>query len=531
MTEWNYAAILDAVAEAAPSRVAVVCDGESITFADLTRRIHSLACGLWGLGVRPGDNVALDMVNSPDYLIAFFAALRMGAVPANVNFRYGKAELAYLFDNSDAAAVIADAEFAAAAHRAAESVAARPPVIVPDASGRPPDGCRAMSDVEAAGDAAALQHAPRGDALIFMYTGGTTGNPKAVMWRNDDLYRQQWELNRPGKPMVHPAEAVQAGKRAATAMPCSPLMHGTGLYAALGTLVGGGTVVLVRSSRLDAERVWRAARDNGVVVITIVGDVFARPLHDALVASPDLLPSTLKVISSSGTRFSPDLKRAFLDLIPGLRIVDSLGATEAMVTRSTVSRDTPEEQMATFSVTDDVVVLGDDDEPVAWGSDQVGRIAVSGILPVGYYKDPEKSHRTWPTIRGRRYAVSGDMATVAADGSIHFVGRGSACINSGGEKIYPEEVEDIVKTHPAVRDCAVVGQPDSRWGESVVALVQLEPGHRGAEEPPIEDALIQHVRDHLAAYKAPKRVLVVDSVTRQPNGKIDYARMKTMVAS
>lgn len=488
--------------------------------------MDELACGLWGLGLRPGSKVALDLLNSPEYLIGFFAALRIGAVPVNVNYRYSQSELAYLFDNSDAEAVIADGDFAETAYAASESTILRPPVVVPAGSSSVPEGCHSWADVVAGGDPTALAYVPSGDDLIFMYTGGTTGYPKAVMWRNEDLYRQQWQLNRPGKEMVDPAGAVAEGKKAATALPCSPLMHGTGLYAALGTLMGGGTVVLVKSAKLDAHRIWQVVRTHEVAVITIVGDVFARPLLEALEAGSDDPPTSLKVISSSGTRFSPELKRAFLERIPGLRIVDSLGATEAMVTRSTVSGETPQDDMATFTVSENVVVLGDDDEPVAWGSGDVGRIAVSGILPVGYYKDEDKTRRTWPTIKGKRYAISGDMATVAANGSIHFVGRGSACINTGGEKVYPEEVEDAVKTFPEVIDCAVVGMPDPRWGEAVVALVQPAPGCSPAPE-----AVIAHVRQQLAPYKAPKRVLVVDSVVRQPNGKVDYATMRTLAGA
>lgn len=522
MVEWNYAAIVESVAREVPDRVAIVSDGRTETFAQLDERMQSIGKALTASGVAVGDKVAVNMLNRPEHLESFLGIQSCGAVPVNVNYRYSVQELTYLFENSDAVGVITESQFLPEILKAREALGRELLVVAVDTRSREgaygyEDFCeygRTLKD----GD----RHQPNGEDLIFLYTGGTTGYPKAVMWRSEDLYISQWQLNRPGKPLVDPAESARAGKKAATTLPASPLMHGTGFFAAMAALTGGGTVVLIPTLKLDPVRIWREISLYSVSIVTIVGDVFARPLLEAIEADSSLIPESLAILSSSGARFSPQLKARFLELIPNLRIIDSLGATEAMITRSTVTSDGQKEDLGAFTLSERVVVLDDEDQPVTPGSSTVGRLAVTGLLPIGYYKDPEKSAATWPVINGRRYSISGDMATVDKDGRINFVGRGNACVNTGGEKVYPDEVETVLKEHPDITDAAVVGVPDERWGEAVTALVATRLGSA------IDyDEVRSHVKGRLAAYKAPKHVFVVPDVTRTASGKVDYRAMKS----
>jgi fatty-acyl-CoA synthase len=364
---------------------------------------------------------------------------------------------------------------------------------------------------------------PSGDDLIFVYTGGTTGSPKAVMWPSDDLYVALWQMARPGTEPPDVEAGMRADKQAATCLPACPLMHGTGLFIALSTLAGGGTVVLLDTPRLDADAVWATIEREHVQVCTIVGDAFARPLLGALDAAPhrwDL--SSLRAITSSGVTWSPETKRGLLAHLPGVLLIDSLGASEGIMSR-TETRDGDEIAPARFKASDRVVVVTDDDELAQPGDEQIGLLGVGGAIPLGYYKDPEKTAATFRTVGGRRYSIPGDYATIEADGTIRLLGRGSACINTGGEKVYPEEVELALRAHADVFDCVVVGVPDDRWGEMVVALVHATDGNTVDA-----DALGAHCRASLAAYKVPKRIIVVDSLERSPAGKADYKRLREL---
>ena len=366
---------------------------------------------------------------------------------------------------------------------------------------------------------------PSGDDLVFVYTGGTTGSPKAVMWRSDDLYVSLWQMARPGTQPPDVATAMRADKRAATCLPACPLMHGTGLFIALSTLAGGGTVVLLDTPRLDADAVWDAIEREHVQVCTIVGDAFARPLLAALDAAPhrwDL--SGLRAITSSGVTWSPQTKRGLLAHLPHVILIDSLGASEGIMTR-TETRDGDEIAPARFKASERVVVVTDEGTLVQPGDDVVGMLGVGGAIPLGYYKDPDKTAATFRTVGERRYSIPGDYATVDADGTIRLLGRGSACINTGGEKVYPEEVELALRSHDDVFDCVVVGVPDERWGEKIVALVHARDGHTIDA-----DALGAHCRASLAAYKVPKHVVVVESLERSPAGKADYQRLRQLAA-
>jgi fatty-acyl-CoA synthase len=298
-------------------------------------------------------------------------------------------------------------------------------------------------------------------------------------------------------------------------------MHGTGLFITLSTLSGGGTVVLLDTPRLDAEAVWSAIERERVVVCTIVGDAFARPLLAALDAHSERWDlSSLRAITSSGVTWSPETKRGMLGHFPRVTLIDSLGASEGIMTR-TETRATDDIAPARFKASDRVVVVTDDGEIARPGDGKIGLLGVGGPIPLGYYKDPDKSAATFRNVGGRRYSIPGDYATVEADGTIRLLGRGSACINTGGEKVYPEEIELTLRSHPDVFDCVVVGVPDARWGEMVVALVQ-------PRDAVVIDAekLRAHCHSGLAGYKVPKEMVVLDSLQRSPAGKADYALLR-----
>lgn len=540
MTQESFAQAWSTVAELAPERLAIVCGDRRLSFGDFARRARALAHALHADGLRPGDKVAIELVNSPEYLETFFAAQLLGCVPVNVNYRYVEDELAYLLDNSDAAAIVYHDEFASTvAHaitaRATQSPLARYEVRHAGESGggeaeRDPE----IRDYEIAVATAAPAsweppHAPGGDDLIFIYTGGTTGAPKAVMWRSGDLALALWQMARPGSEPPPARVTIERGRAAATVLPACPLMHGTGLFIALSTLSGGGTVVLIDTPRLDPTAVWSAVERESVRVLTIVGDAFARPLLQALEQEPQRWNLRgLSAITSSGVTWSPETKRGLLEHLPGITLIDSLGASEGLMTRNE-ARTAEEVRPAGFAASDRLVVVADDGTLCQPGDDRVGMLGVGGAIPLGYFKDPEKTAATFREVGGRRYSIPGDYARIEPDGIITLLGRGSACINTGGEKVYPEEVELVLRSHPSVFDCVVVGVPDDRWGEMIVALVQ--PSDDAVAHGTFDDdALAAHCRTRIAAYKCPKRFVALDSLDRSPAGKADYTQLRRRAA-
>ncbi len=507
----------DSIAEAAPERVAIVCGTGSRTFGEFEDRAARLAGHFQRSGVGPGDKVAIDLLNRPEYLETFYAALKLGAVPVNVNYRYGVEETRYLLDDSEARAVVTEARFAATVRGAIDQLPGTPPVVVE---------LGADYDSARAGERCSSHHEADGDDLIFLYTGGTTGMPKGVMWRSDDLYVALWQMGRPGTEPPDPLVAITAGKRAGTTLPGCPLMHGTGLFITLSTLSGGGTVVLIDEMGLDPVRIWDEIDRNAVAVLTIVGDAFARPLLDALDADSSRWSlASLRAITSSGVTWSPEVKRGLLDHLPAITLLDSLGASEGLMSRSASRADDAEIAPARFAVNDRVRVLTDDGREMGPGSDEVGMVGVGGRIPLGYYRDPDKTAKTFRTVNGTRYSIPGDYATVDPDGTIKLLGRGSATVNTGGEKVYPEEVELVLRQHAAVDDCVVVGIPNDRFGEMVVAMVVTR-------DPIEEDTLREHCKTQgLSGYKIPKRVVVIDDMHRAPNGKADYRLLRELAVT
>lgn len=521
----NFGDVFDAVARHVPAEApAILCDGETTTWAQFDHRSNALARALLAAGLGRQAKVALFMRNGPDYLIAFVAALKAGLAPVNINYRYSLAELAYLLDNSDSEAVVFDVEFA----EAVTALTLRHPLrALFSARGAAP-GAEALAGVYA-GDGAPLPSGRDPQDIFLLYTGGTTGMPKGVMWTSQAL----WETlaaapSRAGAPMAALDDLTAGVRDAATRLRFNippPLMHGTGLFAALSILARGGSVVCSARRSFDplaTVEELETLRCDGLV---IVGDAFARPILDVLRGAPrpyDL--AHISLVVSSGMMWSPEVKTGLLEHMPNAVLSDGLGASEsAGVGYATTSRGQPPAE-ARFELSPSVKVVRPDDlTPVEPGSGEVGVIAKAGGLPLGYYKDAERTARTYVLIDGVRHILGGDHATVEADGAIRLLGRGSHCINTAGEKVYPEEVEEALKTHPAVTDALVFGLDDARYGQSIAAVVAAS-----AEARP--DELIAHVRARLAAYKAPKVLTIHPAVPRAVNGKADYAAARILFA-
>jgi len=516
---WNYADVWETVAAERGSATALVHGDRRVSWSELDRRADGVAAALIESGAAHQERIACYLYNSPEYLETVFAACKASLVPVNTNYRYGPDELAYLWDNADAVAVVFHGVFAeriAGMRDRARRV--RTWLWVDDGSGPCPAWAVPYEHAatQKVGHSVRGARARSGDDLIMIYTGGTTGMPKGVMWRQDDLYRCFDTRN---EPESFDPDVVRARVRAEQpdpGVPGAPLMHATGFMFALSLLNQGGTVVTLTSRTFDPEELLTTIERERVIALAVVGDAFARPLVEAAEAAlePHDL-SSLALIVSAGVMFSADVKAALARQAPGALIVDVLGSTEAHGLGTAVSSASGGASTAKFRLGAHALVLADDGSAV--GPGRRGRLAVRGLTPIGYHKDPEKTAATFPEIDGERYAVPGDWAQVESDGTITLLGRGSLCINTGGEKVFPEEVEEALKTHPVVRDAIVVGVPDDRFGEAIAAGIEArEDGWSAAE-------LASHVRSQLASYKAPRHVVAFTALPRGPNGKADYA--------
>ena len=519
--EYNLADLWEAVADAVPGHEALICGDRRLSYADTEARANRLANHLAARGIGAGDHVALLLYNGTEYLEGMLAACKLRAVPINVNYRYVEDELRYLLDDCDARAIVFHREFAPKL----ATIGADLPLLeifvsVDDGSAGDLTGLDTV-DYELALASASPERdfAPRsGDDLYILYTGGTTGNPKGVMWRAEDIFFGGLGGGNLGDaPIARPEEILHKLDGHRRTLPACPLMHGTAHWFALGTLYAGGAVVLSPDRRFDPVRLWQLVAREHVTFLVIVGDAFARPLVEALdVLDPDLDLSSLTVVLSGGAILSPAVKEHWVDRLPSTILIDGFGSSESGGQGSSVTAaGGPIERAPRFRVDDETTVLDDALRPAATGV--VGKLARRGHVPIGYYKDAAKTAATFPVVDGVRWSVPGDHARVEDDGTITVLGRGSVSINTGGEKVYPEEVEGVVKSHPSVFDAVVVGVPDERWGERVVAVVQPRPGTTITA-----DELHEHVRGHLAGYKAPRDVVLVDSVVRSPSGKPDY---------
>ncbi len=522
----NFASIWEGIVDAVPGATAAAHGFDAHTWSEFEDRSARIAAALGAAGVGHDDKVGLYLYNGFEYEEVQFAAFKQRAVPCNVNYRYLSDELLHLLTNADAKAVFFD-------HSLADRIADvhdRCPdleLLVQVGGGPLLDGAVHYDDL-----LAQFEPAPRiersGDDLWFLYTGGTTGHPKAVMWPHAELQKNSAAFYRPlgvGVPKTVDdavAAAVELHRRGRTTrvLAGAPLMHGTSGIVSLQVLSCGGAVATLPSRSFDAKELWEVVAYHRLTMLAIVGEAFSRPMLEELDrAAASGVPhdlSSLFQIMSSGVMWSKESKARFLEF-KQLTLLDSLGSSESPGQGQQLTRGESEATTGRFQLSETTVVIADDGRVVEPGSGEIGRLANRGIVPLGYFKDEQKTAETFPTIDGVRYSIPGDYATVEANGTITLLGRGSVCINSGGEKIYPEEVEEALKTHPDVIDCNVVGLPDERWGQTVNAVLSLEPG-AGVTD----DELVAHARTQIAAYKTPKRIFRVDSILRGPNGKPDY---------
>jgi 3-oxocholest-4-en-26-oate---CoA ligase len=532
MPGWNFADVWEVIAEQIPDASALVHGDRHITWAEFDRRADGVAAALLDGGAVEQDKVAQYLYNAPEYIESTFAGFKAGLVPINTNYRYQDDELVYLWDNADCVAVVFHGAFTDTIERIRDRVPRIATWLWVD------DGDRLCPEWATPYEEAANSHddqrvvAPwgrSGDQLLMTYTGGTTGMPKGVMWRQDDLFRNLVaQLN----PLYRDAEADpemvrdQVKSPGVVGMAACPLMHGTGLYTQLIILSLGGSSVTLTSRRLDVEEMFDTIERERVNQIAIVGDSFGKPMVRALDEHPhrwDL--ASLFLVASSGVMWSEANKQALLEHQPNLILIDVFSSSEALGMGQSISSGASASSTASFQLGENTIVITDDGRRVEPGSGEIGRVAVGGFQPIGYYKDPEKTAATFIEFEGKRYSCPGDYAMVEADGQLTLLGRGSVVINTGGEKVFPEEVEEVLKTHPGVRDAVAVGVPDDKFGEVVAAVI--EPS--GDEDVPAEQ-LIAHVRTKLANYKAPKYVFRVQTIGRAPNGKVDYKALKAYAA-
>jgi len=529
----NLASVWERIADHQPDAVALINGDTTRTWAAFDERAARLAHAFDTAGIGTGDNVACALFNGNEYLEAEYAAFKVRAAPCNVNYRYVEAELSYLIDNSDAKAVFFDA-----------SLAERISHIVDDLDQVKlwiQVGGETVPDWAHGYEALIEQNQPAdriersSQDLWILYTGGTTGQPKGVMWPHENLLtitKRIFDTLGLAMPMTLDDVPAAIDAFAATGatprqLAASPLMHGTAGIGALMYLSCGGSCVTMTSRSLDPDELWQTIQDEKCTVASIVGDVFCAPMVDALdVAAAAGTPydlTSLVTVTSSGVMWSQPVKDRLLAHAHagGTSLIcnDSLGSSEGVgfAGKQSTAGGGADTATATFVLGPHAAVFTEDGRRVVPGSDERGLLAVGGPIPLGYYGDPVKSAETFRDIEGQRWSVPGDWAAVAADGTVTLLGRGSVSINTGGEKVYPEEVEEALKLLPAVTDANVVGVPDPKWGSAVTAIVELSPGS-SATDAELVDAL----RASLSGYKLPKHVVRVDKLFRSPNGKPNY---------
>ncbi|MBS1849277.1 MAG: acyl-CoA synthetase [Actinobacteria bacterium] len=536
---FNIADLFEHAVDAVPDRTALIIGDVSRTYRELDDRANRLANRFLADGLAKGDHIGIYGVNSEAWMVTMLAAFKISAIPININYRYVAEELEYLFDNADLVAVVHDATYTPVVAEVVTSVAGVARLYaIDDASGVDTTQLGSVDFEAAVTSGAATRPAVirSPDDLYVLYTGGTTGMPKGVMWRQEDVFFALGGGIEPYSGVPVESEFTLSEKAAASPAPLvtlciPPLMHGAAQWGTLRFLFEGNTVVLV--PRFDAELIWDEVERCGVQTLTITGDAMGRPLVETLIEHPGRWDtSSLFVIASSAAVFSQPVKKLFREQFPDAIMVDAIGSSETGHNGITTAADEQGPNREGLAVTvkgyEGSVVLDENLEPVVPGSGAIGRLARGGHIPVGYYKDEVKTAKTFVIAAdGERYAIPGDFATVEADGTITLLGRGSVCINTGGEKVFPEEVEGAIKSHPAIYDAVVVGAPDDRWGERVTAIIQL----RMASDRPTDDALVAHCRTRLAGYKVPRTIITVDEVVRSPSGKPDYPWAKTLAAT
>jgi acyl-CoA synthetase (AMP-forming)/AMP-acid ligase II len=532
--EFNLADLFEHSVDTFPEREYLVAEGQRRTYAQMEERANRLAHHLAAQGVRPGDHVGIYAYNCVEWVEALWAVFKLRAVWININYRYVEEELRYLFDNADLVGLIHQREFAPRILGARQALPKlRFSLAIEDGSGADTSALGSLDyETALASGSPVRDFAPRsGSDRYILYTGGTTGMPKGVVWRHEDVL---FALGGGVDPMTgqraqKPEDMAERGKAGATAfLPIAPLMHGATQWACMGgSFVGRKTVLM---AKFDPRQVWRLVEQEKVNGIMITGDAMARPLIEALEepgAKYDT--SSLFVLSSSAAVFSPSVKDDFFRHFPNLIMSDAVGSSEGGTNSIAVVQKGHTAMTGggpTGKIVADTAVLDENLEPVAPGSGVIGKVARGGNIPLEYYKDPAKTAEVFVTdARGRRWSIPGDFAQVEADGTLTLLGRGSVSINSGGEKIYPEEVESAIKSHPDCWDAIVVGVPDERWGQRVAAVVQPRPGCT-----PTLESVQAHCRAKIAGYKVPRELHLVDKVERSPSGKPDYRWAKAVAS-
>jgi acyl-CoA synthetase (AMP-forming)/AMP-acid ligase II len=519
----NLADLVTAVADALPERCALVCDGDRLSYRELTARSEQVAQHLIAAGIGPDETVGLYMPNSIAYVESLLGCMVARAIPVNINYRYTGPELAHLFASARLSALIVDAEFGQLAAQAARSLETLRHVIV---VGGEAGGFQvtAVSYGQVTGEAQTFrpQNSRSGDDKLLIYTGGTTGLPKGVLWRHEDFYASALAG---GNHYGEPRRSVDEVVAAAVAMPeggyllTAPLMHGAGTYTLFTAFLLGSTVVISR--KFDPAAVLSLIGRERVMAVAIVGDAMGRPIADELAANPGAYDlSSWFILGSGGALLSDSVRDQIQALRPELYITNRFGASETGTDGEFRRGD---DGRARLVVSPTVCVV--DEAGAQVGPGEVGRLARAGHVPLGYFGDEAATAATFPVIDGVRWAVLGDMARIEDDGSIVVLGRGSTCINTGGEKVFPEEVEQALKSHPRVFDAVVAGVPDDRFGERVAAVVRLRD-----EDGVDAEELRTHCRAMLAGYKVPARVVFVPEVVRSPTGKADYRWAREVVA-
>jgi acyl-CoA synthetase (AMP-forming)/AMP-acid ligase II len=521
---FNLSELFEQVVDVARDRIALVSGERRLTYGELDERANRLAHHLAARGVGPGDHIGLHLVNGPEYLEGMLAAFKLRAVPVNINYRYVARELEHLYRTMALVVLVVHRRFATEAAGGAKDLSGlRDVLVVDDDSGADvPEGWEAYEPAIAAASPARDFTGRSSDDVYCACTGGTTGLPKGVMWRHEDIFFASMGGGDPTQfegPIARPEQLRgRVPEQGLHMLVTPPLMHVSAHWAAFQALLGGGKVVLLPPGSFDPAEAWRLIEEERAHIAVIVGNAMAGPLVDRYVEHP-VDASSLMAIGSGGAVLSPAVKRRMREVLPNVLVLDGFGSTETGVAGTDASGAADGRATgAVFTMDANTAVLDDDLRPIEPGSDRIGKLARRGHIPLGYYNDPEKTAETFVEVEGVRWVLPGDLASVEADGSVRLHGRGSASINTGGEKVFPEEVESALMAHEAVQDVLVVGVPDDRWGERVVAVVQP----RAACDVSFE-ALQAHAREHLAGYKVPRAVVVVDAVVRAPNGKPDYA--------
>lgn len=522
----NFGDILDAIGPGLGDKPAIIHDRGVTTWSAFDQRSNALARAMVDAGVAPGERVAFFLFNGPEYIEVLAATFKARLAHANVNYRYVSSEVQHLIVDSDAKVIVFDHRLADAINGVDAAVLDGRMLVQVGGDGTAVAGSLGYESLISANDTSPLDVERSPTDQIFIYTGGTTGYPKGVVWECGDMGQVIFGDELPGGPVT--TEAVVALAQDPTrpsaysiGLLASPLMHGAGLWMAVTIMCNGNTAVVTdNSSGFDAERHVDLIETHKVDGMVIVGDPFARPLVEVLQTRPDAA-SSLRLVGSSGAIWSAPVKAAMLEQHSGMVLLDLLASTEAAGMGSAASTAAGGADTAAFELGPNCRVFDADDKPVGPGGE--GLLGVGGPQPLGYHNDPDKSAATFRTIDGVRYSFPGDVCRVDADGSIHLLGRGSNCINTAGEKVFPEEVEEAAKTHPAVRDCLVVGVDDEKWGQAVAAVVEADDGSVDA------DTLRSYLKDgRLAGYKVPKQVAVVSRIERKANGKADYPAARAL---